>query len=250
MSARRTGTRERLFAAAMELIGQRGTDAVTVDEIAAAAGVAKGTVYYNFGSKNELVAQLLEYGMALLMDALRPGHAQAGGDVGATRGDVGATGGDLGATGGDLGATRGDLGATGGDLGATRGDLGEVRGMVERALGFIEAYPAFVRLWMGEQWRADGAWQPVLSGMRARVLAEIRAALERLAARRRPREGQDLDMVALAVFGAAFVVGTDRAADGARPLGPSVEAVVGVVAGAFEVPEQARAAPRKSTSHQ
>ncbi|GAA2202969.1 helix-turn-helix domain-containing protein [Sinomonas flava] len=215
MSARRTGTRERLFAAAMELIGQRGTDAVTVDEIAAAAGVAKGTVYYNFGSKNELVAQLLEYGMALLMHALRPGHAQARGD-----------------------------------LGATRGDLGEVRGMVERAFGFIEAYPAFVRLWMGEQWRADGAWQPVLSGMRARVLAEIRAALERLAARRHPREGQDLDMVALAVFGAAFVVGTDRAADGARPLGPSVEAVVGVVAGAFEAPDQARAAPRKSTSHQ
>jgi AcrR family transcriptional regulator len=236
MSARRTGTRERLFAAAMELIGQRGTDAVTVDEIAAAAGVAKGTVYYNFGSKNELVAQLLEYGMALLMEALRPGHAQAGGDVGATRGD--------------LCATPGDVGATRGDLGATPGDLGEVRGMVERALGFIEAYPAFVRLWMGEQWRADGAWQPVLSGMRARVLAEIRAALERLAARRRPREGQDLDMVALAVFGAAFVVGTDRAAEGARPLGPSVEAVVGVVAGAFEVPEQARAAPRKSTSHQ
>jgi hypothetical protein len=57
-------------------------------------------------------------------------------------------------------------------------------------------------------------------------------------------------MVALAVFGAAFVVGTDRAADGARPLGPSVEAVVGVIAGAFEAPEQARAAPRKSTSHQ
>ncbi|ASN50996.1 TetR/AcrR family transcriptional regulator [Sinomonas sp. R1AF57] len=227
MSARRTGTRERLFAAAMELIGQRGTDAVTVDEIAAAAGVAKGTVYYNFGSKNELVAQLLEYGMALLMDALRPGHVQAGGD---------------------LGGTGGDLGGTGGDLGGTGGDLGEVRGMVERALGFIEAYPAFVRLWMGEQWRADGAWQPVLSGMRARVVAEIRAALERLAARRRPREGQDLDMVALAVFGAAFVVGTDRAADGARPLGPSIEAVVGVVAGAFEPPEQVRAAPRKSES--
>ncbi|WP_433875956.1 TetR/AcrR family transcriptional regulator [Sinomonas atrocyanea] len=221
MSARRTGTRERLFAAAMELIGQRGTDAVTVDEIAAAAGVAKGTVYYNFGSKNELVAQLLEYGMALLMDALSPGRARAGGD----------------------------LGATGGDLGGTGGDLGDVRGMVERALGFIEAYPAFVRLWMGEQWRADGAWQPVLSAMRARVVAEIRAALERLAARRPPRGGQDLDVVALAVFGAAFVVGTDRAADGTRPLGPSVEAVVGVVAGAFETPEQVRAAPRKSESH-
>src|SRR5699024_2064127 len=41
----------------------RGLGDVTVDEIAAAAGVAKGTVYYNFGSKDGLVAALPRYGV-------------------------------------------------------------------------------------------------------------------------------------------------------------------------------------------
>jgi AcrR family transcriptional regulator len=192
---RTLATRQRLFDAAIELIGQRGAEAVTVDEIAAAAGVAKGTVYYNFGSKNELVAQLLDYGMEILMDALR-GPSEAAG--------IGPE------------------------------PLAEVRGMVGRALDFIEAYPAFVRLWMGEQWRAGGTWQPVLAGMRAVVLAEIRAALERVAARVRPAPGQDLEVVATALFGAAFMVGMDRvSAVPAKPAGPAVEAVVAVAAGAF-----------------
>lgn len=50
----------------MKLIGERGPANVTVDEIAAAAGVSKGTVYYNFGSKSDLIAQLLEHGVELL----------------------------------------------------------------------------------------------------------------------------------------------------------------------------------------
>ncbi|ABY21801.1 transcriptional regulator, TetR family [Renibacterium salmoninarum ATCC 33209] len=56
----------------MQLIGERGPAEVTVDEIAAAAGVSKGTVYYNFGSKSELIAQLLEYGVQLLESRLTP----------------------------------------------------------------------------------------------------------------------------------------------------------------------------------
>lgn len=195
------GTRQRLFAAAIELIGQRGAEAVTVDEIAAAAGVAKGTVYYNFGSKNELVAQLLEYGMGILLEALRGPAAEAG---------------------------------PGPD------ELAEVRGMVGRALDFIEGYPAFVRLWMGEQWRAGGTWQPVLAGMRAAVLAEIRAALERVALKVPPVPGHDLGTVATALFGAAFMVGVDRvSAVPAKPAGPAIEAVVAVAAGAFGLREPA-----------
>ncbi|MDP9882717.1 AcrR family transcriptional regulator [Sinomonas atrocyanea] len=200
-TARTLGTRQRLFDAAIELIGQRGAEAVTVDEIAAAAGVAKGTVYYNFGSKNELVAQLLEYGMGILMEALRGPDDAAG---------------------------------PGSDA------LAEVRGMVGRALEFIEAYPAFVRLWMGEQWRAGGTWQPVLAGMRSVVLAEIRAALERVAGQVPPAPGQDLGVVAVALFGAAFMVGVDRvSAVPAKPAAPAVEAVVAVAAGAFGLGQRA-----------
>lgn len=63
---RTNATRQRLFEASMELIGQRGAAGVTVDEIAAAAGVSKGTVYYNFGSKSDLIAQLLRHGVDIL----------------------------------------------------------------------------------------------------------------------------------------------------------------------------------------
>ncbi|MFS0718796.1 TetR/AcrR family transcriptional regulator [Arthrobacter sp. 1P04PC] len=67
----RTGaTKQKLFEASMELIGERGAAGVTVDEIAAAAGVSKGTVYYNFGSKSDLIAQLLRYGVDILMTRL------------------------------------------------------------------------------------------------------------------------------------------------------------------------------------
>jgi AcrR family transcriptional regulator len=37
-----------------------------VDEIAERAGVAKGTVYYNFASKSELFTELLRHGVGLL----------------------------------------------------------------------------------------------------------------------------------------------------------------------------------------
>jgi AcrR family transcriptional regulator len=64
--ARTNATKQKLFEASMELIGERGAAGVTVDEIAAAAGVSKGTVYYNFGSKSDLIAQLLRHGVDIL----------------------------------------------------------------------------------------------------------------------------------------------------------------------------------------
>jgi AcrR family transcriptional regulator len=68
--ARTTVTRHKLFAAALELIGDRGPAEVTVEEIAARAHVAKGTVYYNFGSKDGLIDALLRHGVGLLADRL------------------------------------------------------------------------------------------------------------------------------------------------------------------------------------
>jgi AcrR family transcriptional regulator len=65
--ARTNATKQKLFEASMELIGERGAASVTVDEIAAAAGVSKGTVYYNFGSKSDLIAQLLRHGVDILL---------------------------------------------------------------------------------------------------------------------------------------------------------------------------------------
>ncbi|MCB5273204.1 HTH-type transcriptional repressor KstR2 [Arthrobacter sp. SO5] len=68
--ARTNATRQKLFEASMELIGERGVAGVTVDEIAASAGVSKGSVYYNFGSKSDLVAQFLRHGVDILLARL------------------------------------------------------------------------------------------------------------------------------------------------------------------------------------
>ncbi len=51
-------TRE-ILAAARSLLEQRGPDAMTMEEVAAAAGVAKGTVYLYFQSKDDLIQALI-----------------------------------------------------------------------------------------------------------------------------------------------------------------------------------------------
>lgn len=53
-------TRERILAAATGRFGTRGVEAVSLDEIAADAGVRKQTVLYWFANKEELVDAVLE----------------------------------------------------------------------------------------------------------------------------------------------------------------------------------------------
>jgi AcrR family transcriptional regulator len=49
-----------LLQAARRLVAERGADAVTMDDIAAAAGVGKGTVFRRFGSRAGLMMVLLD----------------------------------------------------------------------------------------------------------------------------------------------------------------------------------------------
>lgn len=49
-----------LLDAARRLVAERGADAVTMDDIAAAAGVGKGTVFRRFGSRAGLMMVLLD----------------------------------------------------------------------------------------------------------------------------------------------------------------------------------------------
>jgi AcrR family transcriptional regulator len=51
-------TREKIVTAAMELFARKGFDKTTVDEIVARAGVAKGTFYLYFKSKDDLIKEL------------------------------------------------------------------------------------------------------------------------------------------------------------------------------------------------
>ncbi|OMC41852.1 TetR family transcriptional regulator [Mycobacterium sp. IS-2888] len=49
-----------LLEAARNLVAQRGADAVTMDDVAAAAGVGKGTVFRRFGNRAGLMMVLLD----------------------------------------------------------------------------------------------------------------------------------------------------------------------------------------------
>lgn len=60
--------RRELLATAERLFLRRGYFATTLDEIAAEAGVTKGTVYSNFSSKEELFLTLMEHAEARLGD--------------------------------------------------------------------------------------------------------------------------------------------------------------------------------------
>src|SRR5215469_2901311 len=52
---KRARTREKLLDAAAELFQARGVFAVSLDEVAAYAGLTKGAIYGNFKSKDDLV---------------------------------------------------------------------------------------------------------------------------------------------------------------------------------------------------
>jgi AcrR family transcriptional regulator len=61
---RKTQTRERLIDAAARVFAEKGLEAASLDEVAAAAGYTKGAVYSNFSSKTDLVIALLEHRIA------------------------------------------------------------------------------------------------------------------------------------------------------------------------------------------
>ena len=67
----RSATLDRLFEAAVELLADRGYAGATIDDIVERAGVAKGTVYYHFRSKSELVSTLLDDGLKRLATSFR-----------------------------------------------------------------------------------------------------------------------------------------------------------------------------------
>lgn len=80
MARKRGDARQRLFDAAISLIGERGFHGTSVDDIVEAAGVAKGTVYYHFkGGKEEMVAALLEDGLRMLSANFRATVQEASG---------------------------------------------------------------------------------------------------------------------------------------------------------------------------
>ena len=73
--------RERIIEAAIEIFIKRGFAAASVQEIAAAAGVAKGTVYLYFESKEDLIAQVYAHCLEMDREACNVGLTEEKGAV-------------------------------------------------------------------------------------------------------------------------------------------------------------------------
>lgn len=63
-------TKRRIFTTAIKLFAEKGFDNAGIEEITAVAGVAKGSLYYHFETKEELFDLLLEEGLKLLKNSI------------------------------------------------------------------------------------------------------------------------------------------------------------------------------------
>lgn len=63
-------TKRKIFETSMKLFAEKGYDATSIEDITATVGVAKGTLYYHFSSKEEIFNFLVEEGMKLLQNSI------------------------------------------------------------------------------------------------------------------------------------------------------------------------------------
>lgn len=170
-STRREATRQKLYEAAVTLIAEQGFSATTVDEIAERAGVAKGTVYYNFASKSVLFEELLRHGVGLLTSSLKEAAEQA--------------------------AREG------------RGKVDALDAMIRAGLVFIDRYPAFTQLYVAELWRTNRAWQSTLMVVRQEAVAVVEGVLREGVAAGEFSDEIDVQLTAAALVGMVLVAALD-----------------------------------------
>lgn len=169
---RRGATRRKLFDAAVTLIAEQGFSATTVDEIAERAGVAKGTVYYNFASKNVLYEELLRDGVDLLAASLRDAADRAVRVDGGTRVDA-------------------------------------LDAMIRAGLDFIAGSPSLTQLYVAELWRTNRVWQPTLQSVRGRAVAVVEDVLRDAVDVGELTEELDVPLTASALLGMVLVAALD-----------------------------------------
>ena len=63
-------TKRKIFETSMKLFAEKGYDATSIEEITVTVGVAKGTLYYHFSSKEEIFNFLIEEGIKLLQNSI------------------------------------------------------------------------------------------------------------------------------------------------------------------------------------
>ena len=63
-------TKRKIFETSMKLFAEKGYDATSIEDITETVGVAKGTLYYHFTSKEEIFDFLIEEGIKLLQNSV------------------------------------------------------------------------------------------------------------------------------------------------------------------------------------
>jgi len=63
-------TKRRIFKTAIKLFAEKGFDNAGIEEITAVSGVAKGSLYYHFETKEEIFDTLLDSGFKLLSNSI------------------------------------------------------------------------------------------------------------------------------------------------------------------------------------
>ena len=63
-------SKRKIFETSLTLFAEKGDDATSIEEITATVGVAKGTLYYHFSSKEEIFNFLVEEGIKLLQNSI------------------------------------------------------------------------------------------------------------------------------------------------------------------------------------
>jgi AcrR family transcriptional regulator len=64
-------TKRKIFEASMKLFSEKGYEGTSIEEITSEVGVAKGTLYYHFTSKEEIFDFLISEGMGLLENSIQ-----------------------------------------------------------------------------------------------------------------------------------------------------------------------------------
>lgn len=78
----RADTQQMITAAAVRVAAQHGISGASMDQIAEAAGVAKGSLYYNFASKDAIFEAVIRDGFARLAAVIDEASAAAPGAAG------------------------------------------------------------------------------------------------------------------------------------------------------------------------
>jgi AcrR family transcriptional regulator len=70
--------RRRLLETALDIVSERGADALTLDDLARRAGVGKGTIFRRFGSRSGLMQALLDHAQRDFQHSYMSGPAPLG----------------------------------------------------------------------------------------------------------------------------------------------------------------------------